>query len=161
MEQARRWIATDFGGPEVLEEIEVDLSGPVPGEVAIAVRAAGMNPADYKHFGTGQDPGLLPLTVGSEVAGVIAALAPGTEIASGGGAVGDEVVVFRSPMATLPRSTLRRPTCSQSPRHSPSRRRRTSCWSGRRPLRHCRSSVCRRARRYSCTAPAVRSGRAS
>lgn len=93
--QARRWIATDFGGPEVLEEIEVDLPEPGRGEVAIAVRAAGMNPADYKYFGAGQDPGLLPLTVGSEVSGVIAALAPDTEIASGGGAVGDEVVVFQ------------------------------------------------------------------
>jgi NADPH:quinone reductase-like Zn-dependent oxidoreductase len=93
--QARRWIATDFGGPEVLEEIEVELPDPAPGEVTIEVRAAGMNPADYKHFAAGQDTNLLPLTIGYEVAGVIAALGPDTEIASGGGAVGDEVVAFR------------------------------------------------------------------
>jgi NADPH:quinone reductase len=93
--QARRWIAKDFGGPDVLEEIVVDLPAPRAGEVTLEVRAAGMNPADYKHFAAGQDPNLLPLTVGSEVAGVIAALGPGTEIASGGGAVGDEVVAFR------------------------------------------------------------------
>jgi NADPH:quinone reductase len=95
MTKARRWIAKGFGGPEVLEEIRVDLPDPGPGEVTLEVRAAGMNPADYKHFGPGQDPKLLPLTIGSEVGGVIAALGPGTEIASGGGAIGDEVVAFR------------------------------------------------------------------
>src|SRR5271155_3144629 len=93
--QARRWIAAGFGGPEVLEEINVELAEPALGEVTIEVRAAGMNPADYKHFASGQDPNLLPLTIGYEVAGVIAALGPDTEIASGGGAVGEEVVAFR------------------------------------------------------------------
>jgi NADPH2:quinone reductase len=92
---ARRWLAKDFGGPEVLEEVLVELPYPGPGEVTVEVRAAGMNPADYKHFAAGQDPSLLPLTVGYEVAGTIAALGPDTEIASGGGAVGDEVVVFQ------------------------------------------------------------------
>jgi NADPH:quinone reductase len=95
MTQARRWVAKDFGGPEVLEEISVDLAAPAGGEVTVEVRASGMNPADYKHFAPGQDPRLLPLTVGYEVAGVIAELGPDTEIASGGGAVGDEVAVFR------------------------------------------------------------------
>lgn len=94
MTQARRWVAKDFGGPDVLEEIVVDLPEPKSGQATVEVRAAGMNPADYKHFAPDQDPKLLPLTVGSEVAGVIAALGPGTEIASGGGAIGDEVVVF-------------------------------------------------------------------
>jgi len=93
--QSRRWVATDFGGPEVLVEIAVELPAPGPGEVTVEVRAAGMNPADYKHFGSGQDPKLLPLSIGYEVAGVILALGPDTEIASCGGAVGDEVVVFQ------------------------------------------------------------------
>jgi len=93
--QARRWVAKDFGGPEVLSEIAVELPAPAAGEVTVEVRAAGMNPADYKHFGSGQDPKLLPLSTGYEVAGVIRALGPDTEIASGGGAVGDEVVVFQ------------------------------------------------------------------
>jgi NADPH2:quinone reductase len=93
--QARRWVATDFGGPEVLGEIVVELAPPGPGEVTVEVRAAGMNPADYKHFGSGQDLKLLPLTTGYEVAGVILALGPDTVIASGGGAAGDEVVVFQ------------------------------------------------------------------
>jgi len=89
---ARTWVAADFGGPEVLRNIEVDVPDPGPGQVTIDVRAAGMNPADAKHIAPGQDPKLLPLSVGYEVAGVVTAFGPDTELASGGGAVGDEVV---------------------------------------------------------------------
>jgi NADPH:quinone reductase len=95
MVTARQWIATGFGGPEVLRLREVEVPAPGPGEVTVEIRACGMNPADYKHFGPGQDPRLLPLTVGYEAAGVIAALGPGTEIATGGGAAGDEVIAFQ------------------------------------------------------------------
>ena len=92
---ATQWLATDLGGPEVLRQVTVDLGPPGPGEATIEVRAAGMNPADYKHFAPGQDRSLLPLTIGYEVAGVIAAIGPGTQLASGGGAPGDEVVAFQ------------------------------------------------------------------
>lgn len=92
---AFRWLATDFGGPEVLVQVPFEPQEPQPGEVTIEVRAAGMNPADYKHFSPGQDRSLLPLTVGYEASGVISAIGPETEIASGGGAVGDEVVAFQ------------------------------------------------------------------
>ena len=94
MVQARRWVATDIGGPEVLDLVTVELPEPGPGEVTIEVRAAGMNPADYKGFARG-DRANLPRPVGFEVAGVLTALGPDTEIASGGGAVGDEVLAFR------------------------------------------------------------------
>jgi NADPH2:quinone reductase len=92
--QARRWVATDFGGPEVLDLVTVELPPPGPGEVTIEVRAAGMNPADYKGLARG-DRASLPRSVGFEVAGVLAALGPDTRIASGGGAVGQEVLAFR------------------------------------------------------------------
>ncbi len=92
MTTARTWVAVAFGGPEVLRDVEVDVPDPGPGEVTIDVRAAGMNPADAKHIAPGQDPALLPLPVGFEVAGVVTALGPRTELASGGGTVGDEVV---------------------------------------------------------------------
>jgi NADPH:quinone reductase len=92
---AMQWLATDFGGPEVLEQVPIDLGSPQPGQVTVEVRSAGMNPADYKHFAPGQDRSLLPLTIGYEVSGVVAAVGPGTQIASGGGAVGDEVVAFQ------------------------------------------------------------------
>jgi NADPH:quinone reductase len=89
---AKKWQAVRFGGPEALELVDVDVPPPGPGEVVIAVRAAGMNPADYKHIAAGQDRRLLPLSLGFEVAGVISAVGRATEIASGDGAVGDEVI---------------------------------------------------------------------
>ncbi|HTX27293.1 MAG TPA: NADP-dependent oxidoreductase [Streptosporangiaceae bacterium] len=89
---ARKWVAVDFGGPEVLRSIEVDVPDPGPGQVTVEVRAVGMNPADAKHIAPGQDRKLLPLSIGYEVAGVVTALGPDTELASGGGAAGDEVV---------------------------------------------------------------------
>ncbi|GCE12436.1 NADP-dependent oxidoreductase [Tengunoibacter tsumagoiensis] len=92
---AQKWIAPDFGGPDVLRLVEVEVPAPKQGEVTIAVRAAGMNPVDYKRFASGTDRSILPLSVGFEVAGVISALGPDTEIASGGGAIGDEVLAFR------------------------------------------------------------------
>jgi NADPH:quinone reductase len=92
MTQARKWVAVDFGGPEVLRMIDADVPDPGPGEVRIDVRASGMNPADAKHIAPGQDPKLLPLSIGYEVAGVVSALGPDTQLASGGGAVGDRVV---------------------------------------------------------------------
>jgi NADPH2:quinone reductase len=89
---ARKWVAAGLGGPEVLRNIEADVPDPGPGQVTVGVRACGMNPADAKHIAPGQDPGLLPLSIGYEVAGVVRALGPDTELASGGGAPGDEVI---------------------------------------------------------------------
>ena len=91
----RGWVAVDFGGLDVFREVEVDVPVPGPGEVTVEVRAAGMNPADYKHVTRTGDPSQLPIRVGYEVAGVLRAIGPDTEIASGGGAVGDEVLAFR------------------------------------------------------------------
>jgi NADPH:quinone reductase len=91
----RRWVAVDFGGLDVFREVDAEVPVPGPGEVTIEVRAAGMNPADYKRGMYKGDPSQLPLPIGYEVAGVIRAIGPDTEIASGGGAVGDEVLAFR------------------------------------------------------------------
>ena len=92
MNRARKWVAVDFGGAEVLRCVDAAVPDPGHGQVTIDVRASGMNPADAKHIAPGQDRSLLPLPIGYEVAGVVRALGPGTELASGGGAVGDEVV---------------------------------------------------------------------
>jgi NADPH2:quinone reductase len=92
---AQHWVATDFGGLEVFELQDVEVPAPGPGEVTIAVTAAGVNPADAKHVARGGDRGQLPLPIGYEVAGRLTAVGPGTEIASGGGEVGDEVLAFR------------------------------------------------------------------
>jgi NADPH2:quinone reductase len=67
---------------------------PAQDQVTIEVKAAGMNPADYKYIARGE-PDRLPIAIGYEVSGLISALGPNTQIASGGGSVGDEVVAFR------------------------------------------------------------------
>lgn len=91
---AKRWIATEFGNLDVLREVDVQLPPPQRGQVLIEVHASGVNPADYKHIASG-DAGALPVPIGYEAAGVILGLGPGTVIASGGGAVGDEVLAYR------------------------------------------------------------------
>ena len=91
----RAWVAVDFGGLDVFREIDIEVPPPGPGEVTIEVKAAGMNPADYKHVSRPGDRSKLPIRIGYEVAGVLRAIGADTEIASGGGAVGDEVLAFR------------------------------------------------------------------
>jgi enoyl reductase len=80
-----------FGGPEVLEVAEKP--DPVPGEgkVLIAVKAAGVNPIDWKlRTGTRpSDPIETPRRLGFDASGVITALGPGVTDWK----VGDEVVV--------------------------------------------------------------------
>jgi NADPH:quinone reductase len=92
---ARQWIAHRPGGLEVFELVEVEVPPPGPGEVTVRVRASGLNPADAKHVAEGARPDDFPRPVGYEVAGVVTAMGPGTELASGGGAVGDAVLSFR------------------------------------------------------------------
>ena len=91
---AQHWIATRPGGLDVFLFEEYDVRPPQPGEVTIAVRAAGMNPADAKHVARG-DAADFPKPIGYEVAGVVSAVGPDTEIGSGPVAVGDEVLAFR------------------------------------------------------------------
>ncbi|MFJ8335462.1 NADP-dependent oxidoreductase [Streptomyces sp. NPDC094437] len=59
-----------FGGPEVLEIVELPDPHPGPGEVRIAVRAAGVNPSDWKKRQGLMDEEL-PQTLGYEAAGVV------------------------------------------------------------------------------------------
>lgn len=92
---ARRWMVRELGGPQGWTFEEHELAPPGPGEVTVEVRAAGMNPADVKHVAVGTDASRLPVAPGYEVAGVVVAIGPGTQIASGGGAPGDEVLAFR------------------------------------------------------------------
>jgi len=75
-----------FGGPEVLEIVDLQDPHPGPGEVRIVVRAAGVNPSDWKkRQGLMDDE--LPQTLGHEAAGVVDELGPGVT----GVAVGDHV----------------------------------------------------------------------
>jgi NADPH:quinone reductase-like Zn-dependent oxidoreductase len=87
-------VATAFGGPEVLSVVEEPAGTPGPGEVLLEVRAAGVNPADWKAVSGawGADPSRLPLRLGYEVAGVVTAVGPDADGAAGPVSVGDEVI---------------------------------------------------------------------
>nr|WP_292372064.1 NADP-dependent oxidoreductase [Methanosarcina sp. UBA411] len=68
----------EFGGPDVLEYEEIPESQPGPGEVRIRVVAAGVNPIDWKiRRGYMELP--LPMTVGSDVAGIVDVVGQGVD----------------------------------------------------------------------------------
>ena len=94
-------IAAGYGGPEVLAIADEPVPGPGPGEVRIEVRAAGVNPIDYKAYSGafGRDPSRLPMRLGAEAAGVVTAVGQGAAGAVGPVAVGDEVIAYRAPGA--------------------------------------------------------------
>ena len=75
-----------FGGPEVLEIVDLPDPHPGPGQVRIAVRAAGVNPSDWKKR-QGLMDSELPQTMGYEAAGVVDELGEGVADV----AVGDRV----------------------------------------------------------------------
>jgi NADPH2:quinone reductase len=85
----RAVVATAYGGPEVLSVVEIDAAAPGPAEVAVDVRAVGVNPADWKRYSGawGDDPAALPLRLGSEAAGTVAEVGPGVEDLERGTAV--------------------------------------------------------------------------
>ncbi|QES44904.1 MULTISPECIES: NADP-dependent oxidoreductase [Streptomyces] len=82
---------TRHGGPEVETFLDLPVPEPGPGQLLVAVRAAGVNPVDWKLRAGKRRPGQAPLAghevLGSEVAGVVRAVGPGVE----GFAVGDPV----------------------------------------------------------------------
>lgn len=90
-------VATAFGGPEVLSVVEQPDAPPGPGEAVVDVRAAGINPADWKAYSGefGRDDSRLPLRLGYEVAGVVSAVGEGATGPAGPVAAGDEVIGFR------------------------------------------------------------------
>src|SRR4051794_33963405 len=90
-------VATAFGGPEVLSLSEEPDREPGPGEAVLDVRAAGINPADWKGYGGawGRDASRLPMRLGFEAAGVVAAVGEGATGPAGPLSVGDEVIGFR------------------------------------------------------------------
>lgn len=79
-----------FGGPEVLEIVRVPRPEPAPTEVLVEVRAAGVNPVDWKARAGAGIPGVLggpPFRIGWDVSGVVVATGLGVTRF----VVGDEV----------------------------------------------------------------------
>jgi len=87
---AEKWVATEFGSLDGLTKITAVTSAPGAGEITVAVRAVGMNPADVKGIQFGQDRAALPLPIGYEIAGVVTAVGPEVDRA-----VGTDVIAFR------------------------------------------------------------------
>ncbi|MFJ3803449.1 zinc-binding alcohol dehydrogenase family protein [Streptomyces sp. NPDC090088] len=87
----KAYVYTRHGGPETEAFAEVDRPSPGPGELLIAVRAAGVNPVDWKLRNGFRRPGegeaRFPVVLGSEAAGVVEATGEGVS----GFTAGDEV----------------------------------------------------------------------
>ncbi|MFC9444548.1 MULTISPECIES: NADP-dependent oxidoreductase [Brevibacterium] len=76
-----------LGGPEVLEVVDLPRPQPRTNEVLVRVRAAGLNPTDWKHRAAGRFLGQPPFVLGWDVSGVVEAVGVGVARF----AVGDEV----------------------------------------------------------------------
>jgi len=90
-------VATAYGGPEVLSVVDEPAARPGPGEALVRVRAAGVNPADYKAYSGAWslDPAALPMRLGFEAAGVVTEAGPDAAGPAGPVRPGDEVIAFR------------------------------------------------------------------
>ncbi|MCX5215167.1 NADP-dependent oxidoreductase [Kitasatospora sp. NBC_00240] len=87
-----------FGGPEVLKVVEVERPEPGVAEVLVRVHAAGVNPTDSWHRGSGGLAGKV-VRLGWDVSGVVEAVGLGVTTL----APGDEV--FGMPRHPLPAGT--------------------------------------------------------
>ncbi|MGG7569790.1 NADP-dependent oxidoreductase [Streptomyces sirii] len=83
----RAVVQNSFGGPEVLETVDIDRPEPLGGEVLIRVRASGVNPVDVA-VRSGAYPllGEPSFGVGWDISGVVEEVGPGARFK-----VGDEV----------------------------------------------------------------------
>ena len=88
----KAYVFTRYGGPETEAFVDVERPSPGPGEILVAVRAAGVNPVDWKLRTGYVRPGetgerVFPAVLGSEVSGVVEEAGEGVE----GFAAADEV----------------------------------------------------------------------
>ncbi|MFD5319244.1 NADP-dependent oxidoreductase [Streptomyces sp. NPDC127098] len=76
-----RAISQDtVGSPEVLREVELPRPKPGPSELLVAVRAAGLNPTDWKHRSGRGFVDRLPRVLGWDVSGVVEAVGYGVTL---------------------------------------------------------------------------------
>ena len=67
-----------FGGPEVMQLVDVEVGEPGPGELRIRHHAVGLNFIDV-YQRTGLYPNALPLNLGMEGAGIVEAVGRGRD----------------------------------------------------------------------------------
>lgn len=92
----KAYMFTAHGGPEMESFADVPRPVPGPGQLLVAVRAAGVNPADWKRRSgrrlSGAPPVQLPAVLGGEVAGVVEEAGDGAgEFAAGDAVFGNPV----------------------------------------------------------------------
>lgn len=109
----RAVVFESYGGPEVLQVVDVPLPEPEPGQVRVRVTAAGLNPYDTK-VRSGAMSGGKPLTrrrrVGTDFAGVIDGFGGQSDLFTGGervvgqgsGAAADYVLVTAEKLVVMP-----------------------------------------------------------
>jgi NADPH2:quinone reductase len=74
----RAAVIDRFGGPDVLRVAEREVPVPGPGQLLVEVVAASVNPVDASNRADGSWAGIeLPATLGSDAAGIVAAVGPG------------------------------------------------------------------------------------
>ncbi|QYX79411.1 NADP-dependent oxidoreductase [Streptomyces akebiae] len=87
---SKAYVFTEYGGPETQTFVDLPRPVPGPGQLLVAVHAAGVNPVDWK-VRAGYLRAVLPLTLpavlGTEVSGVVEEIGDGVE----GFGIGDEV----------------------------------------------------------------------
>ncbi|KRE27206.1 alcohol dehydrogenase [Mycobacterium sp. Soil538] len=94
-------VVTEYGGPDVLQEVDADEPHAGPGRVRIRVHAATVNPADVLLRVGDIDDALRASTLsppyrpGTEVAGVVDEVGPGTHTDVG---IGDRVMAIVMPI---------------------------------------------------------------
>ncbi len=90
---------SSYGGPEVLEIVDVPRPVPGAGQVLVRMRAAGLNPGESKirqGLLHARFPATFPSGEGSDLAGIVEEVGPDID----GVAVGDEVVGFTDQRAS-------------------------------------------------------------
>ncbi|MET7363906.1 NADP-dependent oxidoreductase [Streptomyces sp. NPDC005562] len=103
----KAYVFTAHGGPEVEAFLDVAKPEPGPGQLLVAVRAAGVNPVDWKLRAGKRRPGQAPLSghevLGSEIAGVVERVGPGvTGFAAGDSVFGNPVTGGYAEFTLLP-----------------------------------------------------------
>lgn len=113
----KAWRVHSFGTPEAMRFETIDRPRPGPGEVLVKVRAAGVGPWDaWIRSGRSALPQPLPLTLGSDLAGEVHEVGPGSVELSAGeevfgvtnkqflGAYAEYAVACASMLAKRPKS---------------------------------------------------------
>jgi NADPH:quinone reductase-like Zn-dependent oxidoreductase len=97
----RAVVLKDFGGLEMLEERDLPVPEPGPGEVLVKNLVVAVNPVDAKIRAAGQWAGVeLPFVLGYDAAGVVAKVGPGVKDLKEGDEVYYTPEIFGNPHGT-------------------------------------------------------------